>query len=275
MLPPFFREGPGQRPQGLSQQELFFVQIFSLFNSPSSPSWKTAKSILWFRYLNFLAKLCKTKLPSSTAHIYSSCVPVVVWRIRAGMLMYCGRWMLQRKTISHWSAIFLIFHPCQLQRALARLLWLSAEPELDTPGMMLQVQWDHEALQSYWELGMYVTNTILSHVISRLMYWCLCNLSLSRVAAYIYTSRPPASEPGQPRLDRQKKKLSNTSWLPSDLSSFLFQLNDCISAVLCRKKFEREATWTVCFLVTVKKLWQNRIKFFSVTHNNSNSMRRK
>ena len=45
---PFFREGLGQRPKGLSQQT--FVQIVSLFNSPSSPSWKNSQ-------VNFIVQL--------------------------------------------------------------------------------------------------------------------------------------------------------------------------------------------------------------------------
>ena len=52
----FFREGPGHRPKGLSQQITTFVQTFSLFKPVPSPFWKTAKSILLFKYLNILVR---------------------------------------------------------------------------------------------------------------------------------------------------------------------------------------------------------------------------
>ena len=64
-VPEFFREGPGHRPKGLSQQITTFVQTFSLFKPVPSPFWKMAKSILLFKYLNILVRALITKTSST------------------------------------------------------------------------------------------------------------------------------------------------------------------------------------------------------------------
>ena len=50
----FSEKAQAKGPRGSPNKSLTFVQTVSLFNSPSSPSWKTAKSILLYNYLHFL-----------------------------------------------------------------------------------------------------------------------------------------------------------------------------------------------------------------------------
>ena len=59
---------PGHRPKGLSQQITTFVQTFSLFKLVPSSFWKTAKSILLFKYLNILVRALITR--SSSIWVY-------------------------------------------------------------------------------------------------------------------------------------------------------------------------------------------------------------
>ena len=52
-------------PRASLNKSLTFVQPVSLFNSPSSPSWKTLKSILLYNYLNFLVRTLITRTSST------------------------------------------------------------------------------------------------------------------------------------------------------------------------------------------------------------------
>ena len=63
--PAFSEKAQAKGPKTSLNKGLFFVKMFSLFNSPSSPSWKTAKSILLFKYLNFLVRTLITRTSST------------------------------------------------------------------------------------------------------------------------------------------------------------------------------------------------------------------
>ena len=106
-----FREGPGHRPKGLSQHITTFVETFPLFKPVPSPFWKTAKSVLLFKYRNIVVRALITR--TSSTWVYHT-MPNMLYTSIKNIL---GAWIMLHKFCRE------MFHEHPLKRAGERVMW--------------------------------------------------------------------------------------------------------------------------------------------------------